>query len=196
MTFDNHKKLYLSKADKSNIGGIDKAIMPLCSLINDSQDYYTTSSCSGRIMLMRESPTHKKDEAEWIFVSHEPVDTPALKSKLSSAGEIWLKEEGMILHVSCRTIEHAVALVGAAREAGLKRSGIISASNKITVEIIDTEKLELPIAMEGRLLVPEDYLDIVLDMANEKMKRTRNKIKKLEKKFSTLSPFSCRPSLR
>lgn len=190
MTFDNDRKLCLQKQDKSKIGAIDEPIRPLYNLINQSKDYYTTSSCSGRIVLMKESSSHKKDEAQWIFVSHEIVDYNRLKSKISLAsleGDVWFREEGMILHVACRTMDHAVALVSAAREMGLKRSGIISANNKIIVEILDAEKLEFPISIDSGLLVTEEYIMTVLDIANQKLKRTRDKIKKLEEKFSTLS---------
>ncbi|MBW2966012.1 hypothetical protein KY342_02835, partial [Candidatus Woesearchaeota archaeon] len=52
MQFENQKKTFLKKIDKSKKGGIDKEIIPLVNKINNSRNYYTTSSCSGRIVLL------------------------------------------------------------------------------------------------------------------------------------------------
>jgi len=194
MTFDNDKKLASARPDKSKRGSIDEAIKPLCDLINDSDNYFTTSSCAGRIVVMSEGRDHKKDEAAWLVVSHERTDFDTLKSSLDllPQNEVWFRGEGMILHVACRTHEDAFKLVGVAREAGLKRSGVISSKNKIVVEIVDTETLELPIAVKGNLVVSEEYLTLVLGIANKKLERTRKKIKKLEERlhqfFSLGSP--------
>lgn len=186
MTFDNDKKLALARSDKSAIGSIDEAIKPLCDLINASDNYFTTSSCSGRIVVMSESEDHKKNEAQWLFVSHEKTDLETVKLSLDPLpkNEIWFRQEGIILHVACRTNEDAFKLVGAAREAGLKRSGIISSKNKIIVEILDTETIELPLGVKGKLVVPEEYLRLVLDIAHKKLERTRKKSKRLEKKLT------------
>jgi tRNA(Phe) wybutosine-synthesizing methylase Tyw3 len=50
---------------------------------------------------------------------------------------LWLKVEGFILHVACRNIEKATDLLQKVRDSGFKRSGIISAGNKIMIEIKD-----------------------------------------------------------
>ncbi len=71
MTFPNEKKLYLQKQDKSKKGGIDENVLPILKLINAHDDYYTTSSCSGRVYLWRGSG--KKNETEWLRVSHELI---------------------------------------------------------------------------------------------------------------------------
>jgi tRNA wybutosine-synthesizing protein 3 len=188
MSFDNHKKLALSKPDNSAIGSIDKAIKPLCDLINASDNYFTTSSCSGRIVVMSEPEDHRKNEAQWLFVTHEQTDFNTVQSRITPLprDEIWLRAEGIILHVACRTHRDAFTLVSAAREAGLKRSGVISSRNKTIVEIIDTETLELPIAVEGTLLVSEEYLTRVLEIASKKLERTRKKMKRLQKRLYRL----------
>ena len=49
------KKGRLGRADKSSIGSIDKQILGLCEKINSNNDYYTLSSCSGRIVLIKET---------------------------------------------------------------------------------------------------------------------------------------------
>ena len=48
MTFQNDKKTYLEKSDLSKKSSIDEKIFILANLINEQENYYTTSSCSGR----------------------------------------------------------------------------------------------------------------------------------------------------
>jgi len=187
MTFDHDKAMTLSRPDRSAIGSMDEAVKPLCDLINGSDNYFTTSSCAGRIAVMSESGDHNKQKAEWLFVSHHPISITTLKSSLFPLPhhEVWFRQESMILHVMCRTHEDAFTLVGEAREVGLKRSGVISSKNRIVVEVLGTERLELPIAVNGELVVSDEYLELIVDIANKKLKRTREKIKKLKNRLST-----------
>jgi tRNA wybutosine-synthesizing protein 3 len=136
---------------------------------------------------MSKPEDHRKNEAKWLRVSHTEVNLNTVKTCFDHLPHqpIWLREEGMILHVACRTHEDAFKLIEAAQKAGLRRSGIISV-RKITVEIFDTERLELPIAVRRQLVVTEEYLAFVLDVASNKLERARRKIKKLEENFEYL----------
>jgi len=53
MTFQKHKKDFLNKKDKSKKGSIDGEIKKLVDKINSLENYYTTSSCSGRILIAK-----------------------------------------------------------------------------------------------------------------------------------------------
>ncbi len=79
--FDNQKKNCLNKKDKSKKKTIDKDIKPLIDSINSHKDYYTTSSCSGRILLI-EKKTDKKQDARFAFVEHKKADYSAIKKSL------------------------------------------------------------------------------------------------------------------
>ena len=48
------------------------------------------------------------------------------------------------------------------------------------VEIISSELLETPISKNGELMVEDNYLEFIIDEANAKLRRTHNRIKKLE----------------
>ena len=52
--FDNQKTKSLSGIDKSRKSGVDKAIINLIDFINESEDFFTTSSCSGRLAVISE----------------------------------------------------------------------------------------------------------------------------------------------
>ena len=73
MTFESNKKTILSKIDKSKKGEIDKPIKKLIILINKSKNYYTTSSCSGRIVLLAKKSGEKKG-SKWLFSSHKKIN--------------------------------------------------------------------------------------------------------------------------
>ena len=170
MDFENRKKTFLLKQDKSRKGEIDKKILPLVEKINSSNDYFTTSSCSGRIMVVKTA--EKKNQAEWLFVSHDIVK----ELKLSSEPGSWFKFEPPILHVCCRDIVCAQKLLDIARPL-FKLSGIISTS-KIIVEIRGTERIEAP--MQG---MPQDYIDNLVSTANKKLELGWKKLNQLEKQF-------------
>ena len=53
-SFKHQKKTNLSKVDLSRKGSVDAAIVELVQLINEQQEYFTTSSCSGRIYVYEE----------------------------------------------------------------------------------------------------------------------------------------------
>jgi len=182
MNFLNNKKNVLERKDKSNEGSWDKKIDGLCRKINARKEYYTTSSCSGRINLVKGFP--EKAEDVFLFKSHEKISFLQLKKELEKAGKykglIYFKQEPCILHVACLDLESAKKLLNKARDVGWMRSGLIS-DKKIILELISTEKLELPIINNGKLLVDENYLKLLVKEANKKLTRTWEKVKKLEK---------------
>lgn len=79
------------RRDKSPKGFIDAPILDLMHVINSHPDYYTTSSCSGRVALYCEG-VEKDVElvgdpnaiekttkgGQWLYVSHDPIPIPDL----------------------------------------------------------------------------------------------------------------------
>ncbi|MBN1544309.1 hypothetical protein JW898_02490 [Candidatus Woesearchaeota archaeon] len=185
MVFEAEKRTFLEKEDKSVKGSIDSHIKCLCDLINSNQDYYTTSSCSGRIVLIKVPPGGRKDEAEWLFVSHDEAGFYNMKNELSTLPEeeVWFRFEPFILHVACRTVDDACRLLRLAQDLGIKRSGIISLGSRKVVEIIGTEHIDTIISREGRLLVDDDYLRLLIQRSNVKMKRNWDRIEKMNEEI-------------
>lgn len=178
------KKNQLEKDDKSLKQGWDKQIASLCEKINSSSDYYTTSSCSGRIVLIKDS----KEKSDDLFVKvwHDKVSFDEVKNVLRELedvkGLVIFKQEPCIMHVACRTMENARKLIKLAQESGWKRNGIISSDKRIVVEINATDKMEMPIYFK-KSLVEDVYLEMILSEANKKLKSSWEKIKKLEESF-------------
>jgi len=178
--FLQRKKDILSKKDKSSIGKWDKKIKSLCNKINSLNNYYTTSSCYGRIMIIKDK--EKKSPGLFEFVSHELLSFNKLKKELKKIkSDSKFKQEPPILHVACRTLEDAEKILKKAQSAGWKRSGIISLRKNIIVELLSTEKLEFPLVKNKKIIVSDGFLKIALKKSNENLKKSWKKIKKLEK---------------
>ncbi|MBU2560777.1 MAG: hypothetical protein KKD17_00630 [Nanoarchaeota archaeon] len=185
MVFEAEKRTFLEKEDKSVKGSIDCHIKDLCDLINSKPDYYTTSSCSGRIVLIKFPKSGRKNEAEWLFVSHDAAGFYNMKNELGTLPEeeVWFRFEPFILHVACRTVDDAGRLLRLAQDMGIKRSGIISLGSRNVVEIIGTEHVDTIISKEGKLLVDDDYISLLIQNSNNKMKRNWDKIEKMKEEL-------------
>ena len=180
--FDQRKMVVLKKLDKSSKGDWDKPILKLCEKLNKQKNYYTTSSCSGRVLLMIDQ--EKKAKGLFNWVSHKKFTLKQLKkeiTKLPKNAPIKYKQDPCILHVACRSIKDAITLYDKAKGIGWKRSGLISFEKRIVLELNSTEKLEFPIIQNKKLLVEDDFLKAIVKDSNEKLKRGWDKIKKLEK---------------
>ena len=180
-SFRKEKKEFLGKKDKSRKSSIDVLIKPVLDRINSMEDYYTTSSCSGRIILVEKDDAGNKKGARWLFVSHEHVAFPKFYSALRTIGQrdVWLKQESFILHVCCFDLAAAESLMQRVDSLGLRRSGMVSFSRKIIVELIGHEQLEAIVAKAGKIACPEAYLKMLLSEANKKLRKNKKKIKKL-----------------
>lgn len=187
MNFEHEKKQCLEKCDYSKKQSIDKEIKPLVDLINSFDNYYTTSSCSGRILLIENAESHNKQAVEWAFVSHEEVGFDDVKKSVFPGDDLWFKFEGAILHICCRTMDDAQKLLRLAQEEGFKRAGIISFHKRIIVEIISTDMMSTVISKNKKMLVHEDYLKELADTANEKMSYNLEKLKRLYSALKKLS---------
>ncbi len=189
--FDKQKKDCLSRIDKSKKRSIDKDIKPLIDLLNSSKDYYTTSSCSGRILLIEKKTDNKKD-ARFAFAEHKTADFKAIKKNLEklSANDVWLKQESIIMHVCCRNLEAAKKLLKIVRDLGIKRAGIMNIGKRIIIEIIGTEAMEAIIARNGKMLIDDNYLKILVEEANKKLERNKTKIRELFKQLKRFSRLS------
>lgn len=192
MSFSKNKEDCINKMqqfDKSTKGGVDDEIKEIVDYINSLDNYYTTSSCSGKLMLIEMDENKRKKTSSWLYVSHQKTSFEEFKENLRLAKEdmrVWFVLEPMILHVCCKTIEDAQDIINAAKHCGLKRSGIFTTKNKYLVEIMGCEHLETPISTENKILVDDDYIKTLVECANEKMQRKEKINEKFLKNFKDL----------
>lgn len=196
--FLRRKKDILSKNDKSFKGNIDEKIRSLCDRINSLKDCYTTSSCSGRVVLMIDEDEKKKDLMLKLY--HNLISFNELKNDLNEMIEtgknIRFKMEPCALHVACRNFEDAQKICEQARFIGWRKAGIISSGRRFIIEMNSTEKMDFPIIRnessleknreenkKTKILVDDNFLKIIVEDANKKMKKGWEKIEKLEREI-------------
>lgn len=188
MKFEQQKLKQLSMRDNSSIGKLDNKIKRLCGKINKKQEYYTTSSCAGRIVLIKQN--EKKQPDLFLFRTHSKIKLKQLKKELekivkqSNRDLIYFRQEQCILHVACASLSSAQKLLDKAKLAGWKNSGIMASNRRIVLEMRSTEHIELPVIFRGKLIVDDKFLKILASESNRKLSRTWEKIHKLEELLS------------
>ena len=186
MSFQKEKKEFLSKKDKSRKASIDGKIKNLVDKINSLDDFFTTSSCSGRILVFALPKSNKKNEVQYLFTSHNKTDYNEIKKALKIIktkkikSDVWLRVDGAILHVASNNIDSARKLLNAARGIGFRRSGIISlGKDRVTMELVSTENIEAIVSKNGKLVIDEYYLKVLIKEGNAKLEKTWGKIQRL-----------------
>uniref|UniRef100_A0A803J9B3 tRNA wybutosine-synthesizing protein 3 homolog n=1 Tax=Xenopus tropicalis TaxID=8364 RepID=A0A803J9B3_XENTR len=126
--FSHWKQQSLRKADVSKKGSVDEDIEETVRLINQQERYFTTSSCSGRVIMINEtldSSIIQKQNCSWLFVTHQLCKPDDVFAALKNAtGDVVLKFEPFVLHVQCHKLEDAQILHGVAINSGFRNSGI------------------------------------------------------------------------
>ena len=120
--FDKQKQACLAGVDLSRKGSIDAPIVKLTEVINDHCDLFTLSSCSGRIVMLREADdrnTVRKAGCDWLCVSHTELDPNEAVTIFSTRdvitnGCVVIKFEPFVLHVQCRHMSVAKQVLDAA----------------------------------------------------------------------------------
>jgi tRNA wybutosine-synthesizing protein 3 len=183
MGFDEDKRKTLKKFQRAlENNEVDKPIIPLLKLINSLKDFYTTSSCAGRIILLHELGSRKKDH-NFIIREHGEVNiNEFLNKKIGELkGRIWLKQEPFIIHIVARTLEKAIEMLNLGLKAGLKHSGIfVFKPERYILELNGTQHLSVPIFDKGKILVSKEYFIYLLELANKKLQKNKEMRKKFE----------------
>jgi tRNA wybutosine-synthesizing protein 3 len=184
--FLNGKKRALQKLDQAiNENKVDKTIFPLLTIINESSYYYTSSSCAGRIVLLQLPQIGDKQNAQFLGKWHRIIETNELSSasKNADVGQMWLLAQSPIIHLIAKTTEAADLMLKTAISCGFKNSGLRSIDKKIVVEICSTERLDAPVGKDGVLFCNNEYLKLLVSIANEVLEKSREKLSRFEEKI-------------
>ncbi|XP_027876382.1 tRNA wybutosine-synthesizing protein 3 homolog isoform X5 [Xiphophorus couchianus] len=138
-TFSRIKTQSLNRLDLSKKGSVDEDIEHVVSLLNSCEQFFTTSSCSGRIILI-----------------------DGMSGLSRACGDAVLKFEPFVLHVQCRRLEDAQLLA-----------------------VRSTHGLEVPLSRHGKLLVDEDYIQFLTQIANQKMEENLRRVQRFFQNFQS-----------
>ncbi|XP_041512754.1 tRNA wybutosine-synthesizing protein 3 homolog [Microtus oregoni] len=181
--FSRWKAQSLSKADLSRKGSVDEDAVAVVELLNSREEFFTTSSCAGRILLLDGSPNGsgvQKKHCCWLLVTHKPCVKEDVMAALQGAtSSAVLKFEPFILHVQCRTLQDAQTLHSVAIDSGFRNSGItVGKRGKTMLAVRSTHGLEVPLSHKGKLMVTEEYIEFLLTIANQKMEENKRRIER------------------
>ena len=178
------RALNLLWKDKSE-NKVDKGIERILDIINKSDDYYTSSSCAGRIVLIELPEIGDKRGAKFLGKWHRRIDQSEveLAAKKAKTGLLWLLAQSPILHVAAETNSSADKLLKTAISCGFKNSGLKSIIGKTIVEVCSTERLDAPIGKNGALFCDEEYLCLLVDISNEVIDRANHKLQRFEREL-------------
>ena len=180
------KENALKSLEKANLDDeVDRQILPVLNLINKSSEYYTSSSCAGRIILLEIPKIGDKKNARFVGIWHRTIKSEELltAAKEAKKGMLWLLAQSPIIHISTKTNDAADKIVKIANACGFKNSAIKSFYKRIVVEVCSTERLDAPIGKDGELLLNKEHLELLVEISNEIIKKSGLKLKKLEEKL-------------
>jgi tRNA wybutosine-synthesizing protein 3 len=170
-------------------GEVDLRIIDTLNILNSKGNYYTTSSCAGRIILIELEEIGGKKESNFIYKSHEKVDYKdiwRIINEYSGDKMLFLIVNSPIIHVVCRDIGSAKKLIGISKDSGFKYSSIFSIEGKIIVEIRSTEKMDVPVVKDCKVYPSEEYIMMLVGIGNQLIDRIKNKIERLNNNLRSI----------
>lgn len=168
--FEERKRRFVDRLYREiGEGRVDFDIVDFLKEVNKVDGLYTTSSCSGRIMVVNaKSLSFAKGRGLVKIVAkwHRPVTIGEVRAALGLGDNLWLMVRGPIIHTVARDMGMAIRFMNIAKEAGFKRSSIISVKDwGIVIETESDDRLDLPIKIDGSLV--NSNLESIIDVANE-----------------------------
>ncbi|XP_038601378.1 tRNA wybutosine-synthesizing protein 3 homolog isoform X3 [Tachyglossus aculeatus] len=148
--FGHRKAQALGRADGSRKGSVDAAAAELVRSLNRQHRFCTTSSCAGRMLL---------------------VDRDSDHFEIQKQNCSWLLVTHQLLE---KDDLHSVAIA-----SGFRNSGItVGKKGKIMMAVRSTHVLEVPLCRKGKLMVSQEYIDFLIQIANEKMEENKRRIER------------------
>ena len=184
--FDDLKAEALRKLGIANQNKeVDEQVIPILEIINSKDDFFTSSSCYGRIYFMDVSKSKK--DSRFLAKWHRKVSFEEVKKELDKAeGNVWFRFEPLILHISCRDIESAKKIIEIKTRL-IRRGGIFQISdNRTQIELIGANRVDLPVKENNQILVTDEYLEKIVETANSKFEDNEKLWGKLENEFTQL----------
>jgi tRNA wybutosine-synthesizing protein 3 len=182
----NLKKLGLAKISQR----VDSEVIELIDLINSFEEYYTTSSCAGRFVILSKNSFRGKYTAEFVFKTHSPKEI--LFEKVKNAinqdfiGYLYLNVEPPTFHIACNNLENAIRLHQIAIDENIGYSMFKTIKKSIIVEVRGTGMIQMPIGFQGNLFVSDEYLQEILKLSNEILTNEQARIFQFQNKLINL----------
>ncbi len=166
-------------------GEVDADIISLLDLINYETEFYTTSSCSGRIGVISLPEIGDKLNSRFICKFHREVDFEEISRCLENADGklIMLLLQSPIIHVVAPDVEMGSEMIRMALKCGFKNTCMKSIGRGMLIEILSTENLSVPVGEDGEIYISDTLLKLVVKTANDMLRRAKKKLECLEREI-------------
>ncbi len=167
-------------------GLVDLPVVPFLLEVTKCNDIYSSSSCSGRILLLSTDKQENKKQSDFFARYHRTVLFEEIKRDIDAfqQGYLWLKVEPFIFHFAARDYGLAKSILDFCRANGLKRAGLISCKEgRFVCEVTNTSYLSLPVKVDTKQLISDEYLKHIVEISNQKLEANFKKLEYFEKRF-------------
>lgn len=168
-------------------GQVDEKVLALLDIINRNPRLVTSSSCSGRIVLLE--ITEKKGDAHFHEKWHREIEFGEVWTPLanySGKRKLWFRCEPFIIHIFAEDLDSAKELTRLARKAGFKRGGIWGFRNDWPfLELMGTSEFALPV-FDQELLVSKKHLEYITKTANSTLRKNYSQLERFEKELKAM----------
>lgn len=147
---------------------VDEPIIELLRDINKIDKAFTTSSCSGRVLVLIDRG--KKITSEKYLTFHRYIELKDLEN-IPKANNVWLRVEPFILHIISEDAETAQEIIQIARKVGIKRGGWSKVKVGYFIELMGNVRFGAP---TSKLIIDEELVGII----NYLMRRNFNMLDK------------------
>lgn len=178
---------------KMKEGAVDGDIVPLLALINSFEEMYTLSSCSGRTALIELPDIGDKKHAVFHGKWHRPVSFDEVMEAVRSYQEsgstdtyLYLLTQSPIFHINIKNFTLAKTMFQLARNCGFKHSAFKSITPPFLLEVLSTERVDIPVGFNRQLMVREETLRFFVVRCCHALKRSKKKLGNLENQLGTL----------
>jgi len=170
-------------------GRTDVDILDLLNLINSSQNYYTLSSCSGRIQIIEGRNYSKRKELRSIAKFHYGITKDDLINSFQNikGDYAWISLQPPIIHIAAKSLDDAIKLLKIARASGFKHSGIQSKNpDRYVIELNSSFRLDIPLRYKGVNLIKQEDIELLVELLNENLKSAKECIIKFKENLSKI----------
>jgi tRNA wybutosine-synthesizing protein 3 len=158
----------------------------LCNFIAKTKNFFTASSCAGRITLVGLDKKETKKESAFYRKWHRKVKFEEVMEGVKNFdGEVlWFKQEPIIFHLGTNNLENSKKILAICEKAGIKRAGIkVAKEGKFIIEMVGTHNINAPLKEEGKIIANEDYIKYLVKKGNEKFDKNQKMLKRFEKEI-------------
>ena len=187
------RQRYIARlVEEAGQGLVDPDILPILVSLNTCSRIVTTSSCSGRIVVITAPEPGDKRGSRFLGRWHRRVSVQELEEALQRATGrfVWASAQPPILSLYTCDLSMAELVVNAAHRSGFKYS-CYHGSGIYHVRILGTSRIDVPVAYKGKQLLKDNTYNTIAELLNEYLYLGKVMLDKFRRNVTSLLASSC-----